>query len=54
MATIEHAEHGHGESHATEPAHPGPKVYTLVGVVLAIITVLVLIYSKILGTDEIA
>src|ERR1051326_3780767 len=38
MTTIEH-EHGHGEAHAVEHAHPGAKTYTLVGVVLAIITV---------------
>jgi cytochrome c oxidase subunit IV len=36
MATIEH-EHGHGEAHA-EHAHPGAKTYTIVGVILAIIT----------------
>jgi len=36
MATIEH---GHGEPHAVEHAHPGAKTYTIVGVILAIITV---------------
>src|SRR4051794_8347499 len=40
-------EHGHGESHATEHAHPGPKTYTIIGVVLAIITVLeVYLYTQ--------
>jgi cytochrome c oxidase subunit 4 len=29
---------GHDEHGALEQAHPGPKVYTLVGVVLAVIT----------------
>src|SRR5690349_6612613 len=49
MATVEHAEssHGHGESHAAEHAHPGPRTYTLIGVVLAIITVLeVYLYTQ--------
>jgi cytochrome c oxidase subunit 4 len=36
MAAIEH---GHGDAHAAEHAHPGAKTYTIVGVVLAIITV---------------
>jgi|SRR5579864_3513260 len=40
MATLEHAHGGHGESHAVEHAHPGAKTYTIVGVILAIITVL--------------
>src|SRR5215475_6933718 len=40
MATLEHtpAHGGHGDEHAMEHAHPGAKTYTLVGVVLAIIT----------------
>jgi cytochrome c oxidase subunit IV len=37
MATVEHA-HGH-EEHAAEHAHPGAKTYTLVGVILAVITI---------------
>jgi len=38
MSTVEH-EHGHGgDEHAAEHAHPGAKTYTLIGVVLAIIT----------------
>jgi cytochrome c oxidase subunit 4 len=37
MATLEH---GHGDAHgAAEHAHPGAKTYTIVGVILAIITV---------------
>ncbi len=36
MATIEH---GHDEEHALEHAHPGPKTYTIIGLILAIITV---------------
>ncbi|MBV8718050.1 MAG: cytochrome C oxidase subunit IV family protein [Chloroflexi bacterium] len=38
MATIDHG-HGHAEEHAVEHAHPGAKTYTIVGVILAIITV---------------
>ena len=38
MAITEH-EPGHGETHAVEHAHPGAKTYTIVGVILAIITV---------------
>src|SRR5579864_1767256 len=37
MATIEHE---HGEHGAVEHAHPGAKTYTLIGVILAIITML--------------
>ncbi len=37
MATLEHA-HGHDE-HAVEHAHPGAKTYTVVGVILAVITI---------------
>jgi cytochrome c oxidase subunit 4 len=36
MATVEH---GHGSEHAVEHAHPGAKTYTIIGVILAIITV---------------
>jgi cytochrome c oxidase subunit IV len=36
MASLEH---GHGEMHAVEHAHPGWRTYTVVGVILAIITV---------------
>ena len=40
MATEQHlAHHDAGEHGALEHAHPGPKTYTLVGVVLAIITI---------------
>ena|ERR1051326_780434 len=41
MTTIEHEQgHGHGgDGHAVEHAHPGAKTYTLIGVVLAIITI---------------
>jgi cytochrome c oxidase subunit IV len=38
VSTIEHEhDHGGGE-HAVEHAHPGAKTYTLIGVVLAVIT----------------
>ena len=42
MAHHELAQHdgGHGEHTALEHAHPGPRTYVLVGVVLAIITAL--------------
>jgi cytochrome c oxidase subunit IV len=44
MATMEH---GHGEPHGAEHAHPGPKTYTIIGVVLAIITMLeVYLYTE--------
>jgi cytochrome c oxidase subunit 4 len=36
----EHVTHGGGHGEATEHAHPGPKTYILVGVVLAIITLI--------------
>ena len=41
MTTFEHEhDHGHAEGeHAMEHAHPGAKTYTLIGVVLAIITI---------------
>ena len=42
MATLEHHDpHGHGanDAHAMEHAHPGAKTYTIVGLILAIITV---------------
>lgn len=39
MATLEHEPaHGHGGEHAVEHGHPGAKTYTIVGVILAIIT----------------
>jgi cytochrome c oxidase subunit 4 len=38
MAHDTHAPHG--EEHAMEHAHPGAKTYTIVGVILAIITLL--------------
>jgi cytochrome c oxidase subunit 4 len=39
MSTVEH-EHGEGggSAHAMEHAHPGAKTYTIVGVILAVIT----------------
>lgn len=49
MTTLEH-DHGQGHEageHALEHAHPGPKVYTIIGVILAAITVLeVFLYTQ--------
>jgi cytochrome c oxidase subunit 4 len=46
MTTAEH-EHGHSGEHALEHAHPGAGTYVLVGVVLAIITLLeVFLYTQ--------
>ena len=44
MTTLEH-EHGHGEQ-AEEHGHPGWKTYTLVGVILAIITALMFLFGQ--------
>jgi cytochrome c oxidase subunit 4 len=46
MTTAEH-EHGHSGEHALEHSHPGARTYVLVGVVLAIITLLeVFLYTQ--------
>jgi cytochrome c oxidase subunit 4 len=39
MATIEHGHDAHGDGHAVEHAHPGAKTYTIIGVILAVITI---------------
>jgi cytochrome c oxidase subunit IV len=39
MATEHHTGHDAGAEHELEHAHPGAKTYTIVGVILAIITV---------------
>ena len=48
MTSVEHEhDHAHGAGEALEHAHPGPKTYTIVGVILAVITVLeVFLYTQ--------
>ena len=48
MTTADHEHaHGHAGEHELEHAHPGAKTYVLVGVVLAIITLVeVLLYTE--------
>ena len=45
--TEHHLAHDGGGEHAVEEAHPGPKTYTIVGVILAIVTLVeVFLYTQ--------